>query len=111
MRRLIPLLLFCSLFLYSPVVTQAAPSTHATPQDDSAEPSEEETSPELPSDDAPDSAANNEEDTDDGQGKTSWERLNAERQPEVAPSPAEEPPDTFSPLVLWRMIRGLWSKD
>jgi hypothetical protein len=111
MRRLIPLLMFACLFFSSPVVVQSTSTSQPAPQDDSQEPTEEENFPGIPADDTTSGEAPNEDDADKGQGETSWERMNAERQSEVTDSPAEEPPDTFSPLVLWRMIRGLWSKN
>lgn len=107
MRRLIPPLLCCCLLLAAPVVAQSVP----TPQDESQEPSESETFPEIPADDTLGETADGEEKADHGQGETSWEQLNAEREPEVSPSPAEELPDTFSPLLVWRMFRSLWSEN
>jgi hypothetical protein len=111
MRRIIPTLLFCCLFLSSLVGAQSAPTTPSAIESEAVEPSETEAVPEFPSDDVPNNAVDGEEEADQGQGETSWERMNAERQPDVAPSPAEEPPSTFSPLVLWRMLRSVWSKD
>lgn len=111
MRRLILPLLCCCLLLAGPVTAQTAPAQQPAPEDDTQEPSEADTFPEIPADDAPSETADDQENADQSQGETSWEQLNAEREPEVTPSPAEEPPETFSPLVLWRMIRGLWSKD
>ncbi len=41
------------------------------------------------------------EDSDQERGGTSWERMNAEREPEEE----KQEPKTLSPLDLWRMIR------
>jgi hypothetical protein len=110
MRRLILPLLLCGLLLCSPVLAQSPPSPQAAPQNESPEsPEEEETFPDIPADDAPAGALEDEKDT--GQGETSWERMKSEREPEVTPPPSEEPPETFSPLVLWRMLRSIWEKD
>lgn len=111
MHRLILPLLLCGFLLYSPVLAQSVPSPQAAPQDESPESPEEETFPEIPSSDAPTGAVEDEEETDQGQGKTSWERMKAEREPEATPPASEEPPETFSPLVLWRMLRSIWEKD
>jgi hypothetical protein len=109
MRRLIPPLLCCCLLLQSSRIVHAAPSPPAESQGDTPATLEAEDSLQLPADDEPDSAANNEADSDHGQAETSWERLNAERQEEQGTPPAEEPPNTFSPLVIWRMLRNaLW---
>jgi len=46
------------------------------------------------------------EDEERAPGETSWERLNAERQPEVEEAPKETPIiQSLSPLRLWRWLR------
>jgi hypothetical protein len=72
---------------------------------------EPEDSLQLPADTEADGGINNEEDSDQGRAETSWERLNAERQAESDAAPAEEPPNTFNPLILWRMLRSALWKD
>lgn len=116
MHRLIPPLLLSYLFLSSPVVAQLAPDTPSAVQEDTnenGETLESETFPELPPDATLDSLAGEEgqESEDQGQGETSWERMRTEREPEVSPPASEEPPETFSPLVLWRMLRSLWGTE
>jgi hypothetical protein len=64
-----------------------------------------------PADNEADSVTNTEEDSAQGRAETSWERLNAERQAESDASPSEEPPNTFNPLILWRMLRSALWKD
>ena len=39
-------------------------------------------------------------------GETSWERMQAEQQPEVAPRPRKEILRSLAPLGLWRWWRG-----
>ena len=118
MHLVIPPLLLCCLLYSSPVVAQPtldAPPTAQDSQDEEAEAPESETVPELPPDATLDSFAGEEEkeaETEDqGQGETSWERMHAEREPEVTQPASEEPPETFSPLVLWRMLRSLWGTE
>jgi len=46
------------------------------------------------------------EDEEREPGKTSWERLNAERKAETEAASKETAPTSLSPLQLWRMLRG-----
>ena len=44
-------------------------------------------------------------------GETSWERLEAERKAELETAPQEQTPKSFSPLQLWRLLRGKLSGE
>ena len=117
MRNFVLLLLYCCLLLVSPGSTWSASNPPATAQGkpQAAEEAADTDAAQdtLPADPFAGTADEEEKakETDQGAGETSWERLNSEREPEVAPSSEEEPPETFSPLLVWRMIRRLWSKE
>jgi len=71
-------------------------------QDDAEEPEEPQT---TEGNEKADGAGETEEKTAQDRGGTSWERLQADREP----APAEEESKTMTPLDVWRMIREkLW---
>ena len=111
MRQFILLLLFCSLLFGNPGIVQSAPSPQ--PESTTPNPETEEPAPslQLPNEDESSAATDEEKESDKGQAETSWERLNAERQADMETSPAEEPPNSFNPVVLWRMLRSFFRNE
>ena len=111
MRQFLPLLLLSTLLFSNSGVVQSAPSPR--PEAPSNNPATEESEPslQLPNGDEPTTATDEEKESDKGQAETSWERLKAEREAEMETPPAKEPPDSFNPSVLWRMLRSFFRDD
>lgn len=108
MRRTLLLVVLLSLLLTIPTFAQVAPPSGSAEDTPDTEQQEEE-QPTLPNMD--ESSEGSDESAEQGRGETSWERMNAEREAEVEPAPKEEPPESFSPVQVWRMILGLFRKD